>query len=65
MIFKFIIVVMLLAVVISLFWSFWHLVRHPQPGTKVLKGLALRVLLSAITLLLIFLYLGYQTGHHW
>jgi len=62
MIFKFIIVLLLLAVVASLFWSFWHLIRSPEPGKKVLKGLILRVLLSAITLLVIFLYLGHQTG---
>jgi hypothetical protein len=64
---------MLLAVVVSLFWSFWHLVRGPQEDVsqetatssdKVLKGLILRVLLSAITLLLIFLYFGHFMGHH-
>ncbi|WP_425562109.1 DUF2909 family protein [Litoribacillus peritrichatus] len=57
MFFKTIIIVLLIAVIGSLFWSFWHLVRHQQPGRKVLHGLAVRVALSGLTLLAIFIFL--------
>jgi multisubunit Na+/H+ antiporter MnhF subunit len=59
---KVIITVVLVAVVISLFWSFWHLIKGPKTERKVLHGLTIRVVLSVLVLICIFTLLVDRGG---
>jgi hypothetical protein len=57
---KLVLIILLLAIVASLASGLWFLAKDNQGGTRVLKALKVRVVLSA--LLIAFLILGYYQG---
>ena len=57
---KLVVIILLLAIVASLASGLWFLAKDDQGGTRVLKALKVRVVLSA--LLVAFLLLGYYQG---
>jgi hypothetical protein len=57
---KLVLIILLLAIVASLASGLWFLAKDDQGGTRVLKALKVRVVLSA--LLIAFLILGYYQG---
>jgi hypothetical protein len=57
---KLVLIILLLAIVASLASGLWFLAKDDQGGTRVLKALKIRVVLSA--LLIAFLILGYYQG---
>ncbi|OUS26893.1 hypothetical protein A9Q99_16900 [Gammaproteobacteria bacterium 45_16_T64] len=59
--FKLLIVIGLIIVVISLFYSFFHLVTSEKTGNKVLVPLAFRVIASIAALILAYLQLSQKT----
>jgi len=57
---KLILIILLLAIVVSLASGLWFLAKDDQGGTRVLKALKIRVVISA--LLIAFLIFGYFQG---
>ena len=57
---KFVVIVMLLAIVVSLASGLWFLAKDDQGSTRVLTALKVRVGLSAA--LILFLVTGYFQG---
>jgi len=57
---KLVIIVLLFAIVASLASGLWFLAKDDQGGSRVLKALKIRVVISA--LLIAFLVLGYYQG---
>lgn len=58
---KLLIVIGLIIVVISLFFSFFHLVRSEETGNRVLVPLAYRVIASIAVLILAYVQLSQNT----
>ena len=58
---KFVVFVLLAAIVISLFTGLFHLSREDSDSGKVLKALKIRVALSAV--LIAFLVASYYMGY--
>ena len=57
---KLVLIILLLAVIVSLASGLWFLAKDDQGGTRLLKALKIRVVLSV--LLISFLILGYYLG---
>jgi len=58
---KFVVFILLAAIVISLFTGLFHLSRDDSDSGKVLKALKIRVALSAV--LILFLVASYYMGY--
>ncbi len=58
---KFVVIVLLAAIIISLFTGLFHLSREDSDSGKVLKALKIRVALSAV--LILFLVASYYMGY--
>jgi len=54
MLFKLIIIILLLFVIVSLFVSFYYLVKDPSTSKRVVKGLSVRIGLCMVIMILLF-----------
>ena len=57
---KIVVVLILLAIIASLFWGLFFLLRHGSGGTRTVQALTVRIVLSIGLFILIMI--GFQTG---
>ncbi len=66
MLIKFLIVVVLIAIVLSLFSGLFHLVKEEGKSRRMVNALTVRIVLSVALFILLFIawYAGVITPHH-
>jgi hypothetical protein len=66
MLIKFLIVVVLVAIVLSLFSGLFHLVKEEGQSRRMVNALTVRIVLSVALFILLFIawYAGLITPHH-
>jgi Protein of unknown function (DUF2909) len=66
MLIKFLIVVVLIAIVLSLFSGLFHLVKEEGQSRRMVNALTVRIVLSVALFILLFIawYAGLITPHH-
>jgi cytochrome bd-type quinol oxidase subunit 2 len=66
MLIKFLIVIVLLAIILSLFTGLFHLVKEEGESRRMVNALTVRIALSVALFILLFIawYAGLITPHH-